>query len=269
MDTEVKNRNCGMRDYFQKFYRYRYLLKELVSRDIKVKYRRSVLGVAWSVLNPLLMMLVMTAVFSTIFKFQVENYPVYYLTGLLIFNFVNEATNASMTSIIDNAPLIKKVYIPKYIFVLEKCLFALVNALYSLIAMFIIMLILRVHVSWTIVLLPIPLVYTFLFSVGLGLILGTCNVFFRDIGHLYGVWTTAWMYLTPIIYPIEILPNFVKSVVAFNPLIYYVNYFRNIVLYGVVPSFRENVICIGIALLFLILGLWVFKANQDKFILHI
>ncbi len=258
-----------MKEYFEKFFKYRHLLKELVSRDIKVKYRRSVLGVAWSVLNPLLMMFVITAVFSTVFKFQIENYPVYYLTGVLIFNFVNEATTASMTSIIANAPLIKKVYIPKYIFVLEKCLFAFVNALYSLIAMFIIMLILRVPVSWTILLLPIPLIYTFIFSTGLGLILGSCNVFFRDIEHLYSVWTTAWMYLTPIIYPMDILPEFVRKMVMFNPLYYLVDYFRSVVLYGSVPSLMSNAICLGTAVIFLFLGLWVFKVNQDKFILHI
>ena len=156
--SENKVQSTGLRAYFEKFYKYRHLLKELVSRDIKIKYRRSVLGVAWSVLNPLLMMLVITAVFSTIFKFQVENFPVYYLTGSLIFGFVTEATNNSMTSIIDNAPLIKKVYIPKYIFPLEKVSFAFVNALYSLIAVFIIMIILRVQVSWTIIMLPIPLI---------------------------------------------------------------------------------------------------------------
>jgi ABC-2 type transport system permease protein len=267
--SENKVQSTGLRAYFEKFYKYRHLLKELVSRDIKIKYRRSVLGVAWSVLNPLLMMLVITAVFSTIFKFQVENFPVYYLTGSLIFGFVTEATNNSMTSIIDNAPLIKKVYIPKYIFPLEKVSFAFVNALYSLIAVFIIMIILRVQVSWTIIMLPIPLIYTCIFATGLSLILATLNVFFRDIGHLYSVWTTAWMYLTPIIYPEEILPGIMKTVVHFNPMYYYVNYFRQVVLYGTVPNLTDNLLCIGIGIVFLVLGLWVFKSNQDKFILHI
>lgn len=265
----MEQQSTGLKAYFEKFYKYRHLLKELVSRDIKIKYRRSVLGIAWSVLNPLLMMLVITAVFSTIFKFQIEYFPVYYLTGSLIFNFVTEATNTSMMSIIDNAALIKKVYVPKYIFPLEKVVFSFVNALYSMIAMFIIMLILRVPISWTIFMIPIPLVYAFVFAIGLSLVLATINVFFRDVGHLYSVWITAWMYLTPIVYPEDILPDVVKQIIHLNPMYYYVDYFRQVVLYGTVPSLQDNLLCLGIGTLFVILGVFVFKRNQDKFILYI
>ena len=112
------------------FKKYRYLLQDLTARDLKVKYRRSVLGFAWSILNPFLMMLVITAVFQNIFKFEVDYFPIYYLTGALLYNFVVEATNGSMTSIIGGASLIKKVYIPKYIFPLEKCIFAFVNMVF-------------------------------------------------------------------------------------------------------------------------------------------
>lgn len=265
----MESKNLGLKAYFDKFYKYRHLLKELVSRDIKIKYRRSVLGIAWSVLNPLLMMMVITAVFSTIFKFQIEYFPVYYLTGSLIFSFVTEATNSSMISIIDNAALIKKVYVPKYIFPLEKVLFAFVNALYSLIAMFVIMLILKVPISWTILMLPIPLVYAFIFAVGLSLVLATINVFFRDVGHLYGVWITAWMYLTPIVYPEDILPDVVKQIVHLNPMYYYVDYFRQVVLYGTVPSLMDNFLCLIIGIIFVFIGVAVFRRNQDKFILYI
>jgi ABC-2 type transport system permease protein len=263
---EKKNEIKG---YFQRFFKYRYLLYELVIKDIKVKYRRSVLGLVWSVLNPLLMMLVITAVFSTIFKFDVENFPAYYLTGSLIFGFVAESTTGSVGSIIEGASLIKKVYIPKYIFPLEKILFAFVNALFALIAVAIVLIILKVPVTWTVLLLPIPLVYTLIFCVGLGLILATLNVFFRDVGHLWGVWITAWMYLTPIIYPENILPNFMKTIIRFNPLYYYVDYFRQVILYGTLPNLMSNLICLGFSFGFLILGVIVFKKNQDKFILHI
>lgn len=251
------------------FGKYKYLLFDLVSRDLKVKYRRSMLGFLWSVLNPLLMMLVITAVFSNIFKFDIKDFPVYYLTGTLIFNFVSESTSSAIGSIINSAGLIKKVYIPKYIFPLEKCIFAFVNMLFSLIAVAVVYLILRIELHWTIILFPVPMLYAFIFSVGLSLILSALNVFFRDIGHLYSVWVTAWMYLTPIIYPVSALPGAMLTVVKLNPLYYYVSYIRNVMIYGIVPDIQDNLICIGFSLIFLGLGLIIFKKKQDKFILYI
>lgn len=254
------------------FKKYRYLLQDLTARDLKVKYRRSVLGFAWSILNPFLMMLVITAVFQNVFKFEVEYFPIYYLTGALLYNFVVEATNGAMMSIIGGASLIKKVYIPKYIFPLEKCIFAFVNMVFSLIAIIIMILILQMPVSWTVLLFPIPMVYTFLFAVGFGLILASGNVFFRDIGHLYGVFTTAWMYLTPIIYPMEVLESmgpWLAVIIKFNPLYHYVNYFRQVIMYATVPTLFTNLVCAFSAIAFLFLGIWVFKKSQDRFILYI
>ena len=171
-----------MKKQIQTFMRYRFLLEDLISRDLKVKYRRSVLGLIWSILNPLLMMLVVTTVFSTILRIQIENFPLYYLTGSLIFNFISEATSAALISIISSAQLIKKVYVPKYIFPLEKTLFSFVNMLFSLIAIVIIMVITpNTPWHWTLVLFPVPLIYALVFAIGLGLILASVNVFFRDV----------------------------------------------------------------------------------------
>lgn len=249
--------------------KYRYLIQDLVTRDIKTKYRRSTLGVIWSVLNPLLMMLVLTAVFSNIYRFDIRDFPIYYLSGALIFNFVSESTSFSLTSILGAAGLIKKVYIPKYIFPLEKCIFSFVNMLFSFIAVILVFLILGIAPHWSIALFPLPLIYSFVFSLGLGLVLSTLNVFFRDTGHLWGVFVTAWMYLTPIIYPISILPEWMLYIVKINPLYYYVSYFRNVMIYGVVPSFTDNMVCITFSVIMLLIGLAVFKKNQDKFILYI
>lgn len=260
--TQIKASLSGLK-------KFRYLLQNLVVRDIKTKYRRSILGILWSVLNPLLMMLVLTAVFANIYKFDVKDFPVYYLTGSIIFNFVSEATSFSLTSIITASGLIKKVYIPKYIFPLEKCLFSFVNTLFSLVAVVIVFLILGITPTWTMILFPVPLIYTLIFSLGLGLILAALNVFFRDIGHLWGVWITAWMYLTPIIYPLSILPNWMVEVIKFNPLYYYVEYFRSIMLRGTVPSLHDNLVCISLSCVTLAVGLIVFKKKQDKFILYI
>jgi ABC-2 type transport system permease protein len=251
------------------FKRYSYLLKNLVKKDFTTRYRRSALGILWSVLNPLLMMMVISAVFSNIFRIQIENFAVYYLTGALVFNFMSEATSGALVSVLGSAGLIRKVYIPKYIFPLEKCFFALVNAAFSFIAVLILMPILGVPLRPTALLFWVPLLYTLLFSVGMGMILAAVNVFFRDVGHLYSVWVTAWMYLTPILYPVDILPGAVKSFVGINPMYYYVDFFRQIMMYETVPDLRVNLICVSFSLVFLFLGLLVFKKTQDRFILYL
>lgn len=215
------------------------------------------------------MMLVITAVFSNMFKSDIEYFPVYYLCGYLIFNFVIEATNGALTSIVQSGYLIKKVYIPKYIFPLEKSSFALVNVLFSFVAVVIVILITGMPIKTTIFLIPIPIFLAFIFSTGLGLILASMNTFFRDMGHLYSVWTTAWMYLTPMFYPISIIPDNIKTVIYYNPLYYYVTYLRMLVIDGEIPGMEINVICICFSFLFLLIGLLIFKKNQDKFILYI
>ena len=157
-----------VKEKMEGFRRFTPLLRELVVRDIKVRYRHSALGLVWTVLNPLLMMVVITIVFSTLFKQNIPNFPIYYLSGSLIFAFNSESTTTALNSIISNASLIKKVYIPKYLFPLSNVLSGLVNLGFSLIAMFIVMLITDAPFHATLLLLPIPIFYTFLFSVGLG-----------------------------------------------------------------------------------------------------
>jgi ABC-2 type transport system permease protein len=194
---------------------------------------------------------------------------VVYLTGSLVFGFMSECTNGSLNSVLGASGLIKKVYIPKYIFPLEKCLFALVNTMLSLIAVLIMMPILGVAPAPTILLFPLPLLYTLAFSAGLGMALSAVNVYFRDIGHLWSVLTTAWMYFTPILYPADAVPQAVKGIIAANPMYYYVDYFRRVVMYGQLPDLRLNLICAAFSLSFLIAGVLVFKALQDRFILYI
>lgn len=262
------------------FKRYTPLLWNLTTRDIKVKYRRSVLGLAWSVLNPLLTMLVLTQVFRLLLKVEVTDFAVYFILGSTMFNFYSEATSSSMSSVLGAAPLIKKVHIPKYIFPLEKCMFATVNFMFSMIAVVIVMLgnpLLNdgnpMHLSWSMLLFPLPVLYCFLFSLGVGLILSACTVFFRDILHLYGVFITILNYLTPIIYPISLLDDpknkIILTIVKCNPLYYFVEYFRDIMMYGKIPSLQTNLLCIGLCVLALAFGLLLFKKMQNKFILHI
>lgn len=253
----------------QAFRKYSYLLLNLVRKDFTTKYRRSMLGVLWSVLNPLLMAMVISAVFSSIFRMQIENFTVYYLTGSLIFNFMSEATNGALGSVLGAAGLIKKVYIPKYIFPVEKALFALVNTLFSLVATVLLMPFLGVPLRGTALLFWVPLFYVLLFSIGVGMLLAAVNVFFRDVGHLYGVWIMAWMYLTPVIYPKELIPQGIQWFTNVNPMYYYVDYFRSVMMYNTIPDFQTHVICAAFSGAFLLLGLLAFKCKQDRFILYI
>lgn len=258
-----------VKEKMEGFRRFMPLLRELVVRDIKVRYRHSALGLVWTVLNPLLMMVVITIVFSTLFKQNIPNFPIYYLSGSLIFAFNSESTTTALNSIISNASLIKKVYIPKYLFPLSNVLSGLVNLGFSLIAMVIVMLVTGAPFHATLLLLPIPIFYTFLFSVGLGILLSAVTVFFRDIAHFYSVFILAWTYFTPIFYPVEILPDAVMQLMRLNPMYHLVTYMRSIVLYGVFPSLKENLLCLCLGLLMLALGLFVFYKKQDKFVLYV
>ena len=251
------------------FVKYYDLLIELVLRDIKVKYKRSVLGFAWSILNPLLMMIVMSIVFSTIFRSDIKNFPMYLITGQVIFSFFSEATNSAMMSIIGNGGLIKKVYIPKYIFPLSKVMFSFSNMIFSLVAVVIVAIATKLPITPAILLFPLPLIYVFIFSLGVGLLLASYAVFFRDLLHLYGIILLIWTYLTPIFYPITILPPNIRLLLKFNPLYVFISNFREIVLYGNVPSLFSNLLCIAYAILALIIGTLAFRRTKDKFIFYI
>lgn len=248
---------------------YQWLLRELVSRDLKIKYRKSVLGYLWSILNPLMMMIILTIVFSTIFKFDIPNYAVYLLAGQLLFGFFSESTTMAMSSIINGAALIKKVYLPKYIFPVSRVLSSFVTMVLSMMALFIVMIATDCSFSLTIMLIPVVLLYIFLFSIGIGLMLSVLVVYFRDVEYLYGVFLNAFMYLTPIIYPISIIPKEYRQFMILNPMYNFIEMFRNITLYCKWPTLTDHLLCSVYALAALVLGIWVFKNHQKNFILYI
>lgn len=268
-----------VKNSLQILFKYKDLLFNLTSKDITIKYRRSVLGVLWSVLNPLLMMCVITLVFSTMFKQQTlingkpVPFPLYYLLGYVLFNFVAEGTSYAMSSIISSGPLIKKVYIPKYIFPLEKCMFSFVNMLFSLIAaaaVFIFYLLMgKTSLYASMLLFPLPLIYTFIFTVGFSLLLASLAPFFRDLLHLYTVFLTAWTYLTPIFYPIDLIHEQYRRFFKLNPLYHFIDYFRNIMLAGKIPGLKENLICLAFGVVIFAIGVAVFRKNQNKFVLYV
>jgi ABC-2 type transport system permease protein len=246
-----------------------FMITSLVSKDFKLKYRRSVLGVLWSVLNPLLMMIVLTAVFSFVFKFSIENFAVYLILGQTVFNYMSGATTECMYSIISSASLIKKIKIDKIIFPIEKALFGLVNSAISLIAVAIVMIYFQIVPGLNLLWLPFLIITLFFFSLGLGLILATLAVFFRDFLHLWGVLTTAWMYATPVIYPVSILEPWMMQIMQFNPMYYYVDFFRNIVMYNQCPEPMQFAVCALCAIIAMVIGLIVFRRQQGKFILYV
>ena len=237
----------------QNFWKFKPLLEELVSRDVKIKYRRSVLGVLWTLLNPLLMMIVLSVVFSNLFRF----------------NFFNDATTNAMSSILGNASLIKKVYVPKYIFVFSRICSSLINLMASCAALFILMIGMRAELHWTMILAVVPIFYLVLFALGVGLILAAITVKFRDVIHLYSVLMAVFLYLTPVIYPLSILPDWLCRLVMLNPLTNVLNMFRDVVLYDRIFSVSTFAVTGIEAVLCLALGFYIFYKRQDSFILDL
>ena len=235
-----------MSRYIQNFLKFQPLLVELVARDIKIKYRRSVLGVLWTLLNPLCMMVILSIVFSNLFKFDIENFPLYVLSGQVVFNFFNDSTTSAMSSIIGSASLIKKVYVPKYLFVISRVLSSFINLMASFTALILV-----------------------IFSLGVGLLLSALAVKFRDVIHLYSVFTTGLMYLMPVIYPMSMLPDKIKTIVLMNPLTNMLQMFRDSMLNGKGISFTSFLTGSTEALVMLIIGLYIFYKCQDEFILEI
>lgn len=252
------------------FFRYKDLVFALVERDIKLKYRRSFLGYLWSILNPLMVMGIMVLVFSNMFRFDIENYPVYLIIGQSCFTFLTESTNQAIWSITGNASLLKKTYVPKYIFTFAKVTSSCVNLIFSLGAMLIVFIICKIHFGMAFFFIPIILIQLYCFCLGIGLFLAATNVFFRDIQYIYNAVTTAWMYVTPIFYPLEQLPENLQWLIKhLNPMFFYIDQFRDVVLNNHVPGARLMGAGIGASILALVLGCYVFIRNKDKFILYI
>lgn len=253
-----------------RLFNYTGLFKQLISRDIKLKYRRSVLGYLWTILNPLLTMIVLTIVFSNFFKFTIDNYPIYLLSGQIIFALFSASTNSSCYTLLENATLIKKTYVPKYIFVLSKITSGFIDFLFSIISLIFVMIITHSKFSFYNLLIIIPAIEVYFFSIGVGLFLSQANLFFRDVGYIYSVFITVVNYLTPVFYPLEILPENVKLFVTrWNPLYNYVTLFRQAVYLNVMLDWKMVLNGVIWACGSLIIGGFIFYRKQDKFILYI
>lgn len=274
-DTSSRSTSTHAKTGFQKDI---FILKQLVGKDFKIKYRRSFLGVAWSVLNPLLMMIVMAIVFTTIFA-QGRNgsvtpkmYPLYLIVGNVTFAVMSDSTSQALSSIIQASSLLKKVKVHRFVFPVQKVLFSLVNFAFSLIAVAIVMLWFHVVPTWHLLLLPVCLILLMFFCMGVGLLLSAATVFFRDVMHLWSVVLTAWTYFTPIFWTTDYIlkmPHILRVLMYANPMYNYLQFMREIFLFQTCPTPLEFGLCVAWAVIAMAIGYTVFHKNEHKFILYI
>mgnify|MGYP004607698753 FL=1 len=248
---------------------YLYVIQELTSREIKRKYARSYLGIIWSVLNPLLTMAVISAVFSTMFRRSIENFPIYYLTGYIIWQLYSEATRASMTVLVDNKNLLIKTKIPKIVFVMSRAYTALTNFFFSCIAYALILAIFRIAPSLVWLFFFYDLLIIMIFSIGVGAILSIMYVFFADIKHLYSVILTLLMYLSAIFYPVDRLPDVMKVVLDYNPIYLFIYIMRVAVMDGQIPDTIVLIKATLFAVVFFAAGIITFNKKQNDVMIHI
>ena len=278
---QADGRKCAGLFFLQTMHKYRFLIEQLVQRDFKIKYKRSVLGAFWSFLNPLLMMTVQYVVFSHLLNIRgnTEHYAIYLLCGIVMWSGFNDCSTQSMRSITSNAALITKVYVPKYIYPVTRVLSASINIVLSMIPLLLVTTVYglfstpHLYLSKAVCLIPFGLLMMLIFCVGMGFFLSSLMVFFHDIEFLWGFVSTLWMYATPIIYSLSMFEEkgvmwFVK-LEQFNPLYHYIQFIRTIVLERQSPAFSEYGICLAFSVGLFLLGFFMFRKVQDRFILYL
>lgn len=243
---------------------FAFVVRQLTAREIKRKYARSYLGIVWSVLNPLLSMAVLSLIFSQLFRRSIDNYPIYYLTGYILWQTFTSATNAAMTTLVDNKMLLLKVKFPMDIFILTRVYTALINLGYSLIAYVTMLIVFRVTPKWTMLISPFIIFCLVVFALGISYMLATAYVFFGDIKHLYSVVLTLWMYCSAIFYPVEQLQGFIRIVIFNNPLYTYIHCLRKAVIYGELPNTVEFLQMVLWGAGIYGLGYLVFRKNRNR-----
>jgi ABC-2 type transport system permease protein len=244
---------------------YKELIIQFISRSIKTRYKRSILGVVWTMLNPLLTMAILTLVFSNLFRFSVAAYPVYILSGLTVWNFFSSSTNAAMGDMMWSGSLISRIYVPKSVFAVSAIGTGLVNLLIALIPLFFITILLGVKLTPAVLVMPVAILIIAVFALGIGLLISTAAVYFGDMIPVYEVSLMLWFYATPIIYPIDIIPQNLLWIFKLNPMFYMVTIFRQPLYMGVVPDLRYWLVAAGCALVALTLGSIVFTSKSQEY----
>ena len=247
----------------------RFLFEELTKRDFKQKYKRTILGMFWSVLSPLLQLFVMQMVFMNFFGQAMEHYTTYLFCGNLVFSYFNESTHGGMNSLMANASIFSKVNVPKYMFLLSKNISSLINFGLTLLVFFLFAAIDGVTFHWCFFALIYPILCMVVFNIGVGLILSALYVFFRDIGYLYDVFTLLLMYMSAIFYTVDTFSPGMQKLFLLNPVYCYIKYFRVVVLEGDIPSLAFHLLCAAYALIVVVIGSWIYKKYNHKFLYYV
>jgi ABC-2 type transport system permease protein len=246
-------------------WRYRDLIFFLVRRDLTARYKRSMLGIAWTMLNPLGMMIVLSIVFSQIFRITIENYPAYVLSGLIAWTFFSQTSSSAINALVWGGDLLQRIYIPRSTFAISSIGTGLINLLLSLVPLLVVMVVIGSPLHLTIFLAPVAMIFLGLFSLGVGLLISTIGIYFADVVEMYAIVLMAWMYLTPIIYTLDLLPANLQRWLQLNPMMYLVELFRSLVFYGKIPTLESWLISIGVALGTFLIGWLVFTGKSDEF----
>lgn len=243
---------------------YRSLLWTLVARDLKVRYKRSVLGILWTMLNPLLMMIVFSIVFASVFRFTIEHFTIYFLSAYVLWNFVSQTTSWSTACLLSYAPLIRKVYVPKAIFIMATVLSGLVNLVVALVPLALLMIVLRHPFREALLFLPVAILIATMFSLGLSFLLAGVCIEFADVIQIYNALLLAWMYLTPIVYPLDVVPEQFRWIILANPMYAIVETFRAPIFQGTLPDPGLVLRSIVWSASLLVFGWWVFERRVDR-----
>ena len=254
---------------FQKLKKHQFLFEELVKRDFKKKYKRTVLGMAWSILSPLLTLLVMKLVFTRFFGRDMDYYTTYLFCGNLVFSYFNESTSQGMSSLMGNSGIFTKVNVPKYLFLFSKNVQTLLNFGLTLIVFFVFCILDGITFTWRFVFLLYPIAMLLLFNVGMGLILSALFVFFRDIQYLWGVLTQLLMYMSAIFYTVDRYSELGQKLFYINPVYVFISYFREIVINAAIPSWWHHILILGDVAIFLGIGCWMYKKYNHRFLYYV
>lgn len=252
-----------------KLKKHQFLFEELVKRDFKKKYKRTVLGMAWSILSPLLTLLVMKLVFTQFFGRTMAHYTTYLFCGNLIFSYFNEATSQGMLSLMGNAGIFSKVNVPKYLFLFSKNVQTLINFGLTLIVFFVFCVLDNITFTWKVILLIYPIALLVLFNIGVGLILSALFVFFRDIQYLWSVFTQLLMYMSAIFYTIDGYSQTVQNIFLLNPVYLFIRYFRKIVIEATVPTPAFHLLMLADVVIVLGLGCFMYKKYNHRFLYYV
>ena len=247
--------------------RYRFVLFNLINTNLRSRYRRSAIGFLWSLLNPLFTMAILAVVFSTIYRVSFTEFGLYIMSGLLPWNLISNSLVGGATSLILAEGYLKKVHVPKLIFPMSVLGVEIVNFLLSLISLFFLAILLGARPSWALLFLPLALFLVSIFLFGLVMIISIVTIYFRDFAHILQVGLLGMFYLTPILYPIDLISSqSLLNILKLNPFYYFVEVFHKIINDAISPSWSIWLICVGLSLVSFFIGLLVFQAKEDDII---